>query len=781
MKKSNINVLLVALTSAVALAACNSGSSPTPTPTPSPTPAPTPTPTPAPTPTPTPVPGESGVYALSGTVLSATYSTTPSTNTWVNYTSGTTNRIVGAVSGESSALLLDTNSLATGTAISTQTMTYGLYTTTGGQVVNSGRTLPVLVTVAAQTTAVTYLPAIASNQSASSGSGSIVVAPYTALSTGNGTVTGSIYKMYSITAAGIPTAFTSYNNISGINTPLVTVPSNTVVAFVNGMYYAYNAAGANTLLQSSDGINWQQITNNTVLNAGATNIATVVQVSGTVFAALDEDGGLYLGSSPANLTYISATSANGFIGSTGNGTLFVGTDKTGASNTVNTYTPTATALGAVIATNTASIGAIDTVNTGTTLVFAGDAIYFSGRSGFATKMVVNSNVITAPVHAVTDSQTIDTYLYADPANGGFLFALGSSLMQVNNNNTLADNSGGGNTNNGSISNITSVNSTTGFATFTNLPTGYSFTSSTNPVTGVLTLPVGFAGTTSGYMLALNNGAILVSSANGFVPAATVMSPITGQFSGGMPASLTKLFSANSSYLTTDATNLYYSSNNGTSWTAITPADVFGTGTAATLNINTSANGLYFITVTNSATASQNGTYQTATPQTLSSWIKINGIPAQAQPTYWNDTYYVLTNGSTDVGVYNPTTGQTVINPNVLPQNAVNVGGTYNVAYNGSSYALAQVNSNYLWTSADLIGGVAGWTQNIASFTGVNGAVLASETFLGPIVWTGKVWVVTGAAGNMYTAATPTNFAVGTYTTAQGIVTAVNGGTSFNLF
>ena len=781
MKKSNINVLLVALTSTVALAACGSGTSSSPAPIPTPIPNPTPTPAPTPSPTPTPVPGESGVYAFSGTVLSATYSTTPSTNTWVNYTSGTTNRIVGAVSGESSALLLDTSSLATGTAVSTQTMTYGLYTTTGGQVVNSGRTLPVSVTVAAQTTAVTYLPAIGSNQSASSGSGSVVVAPYTALSTGDGTVAGSIYKMYSVTAAGVPTSFAGYYGLNGAYNVQSVVPPTTVVAFVNGMYYAYNVAGANTLLQSSDGINWQQITNNTVLNAGATNIATVVQVSGTVFAALDEDGGLYLGSSPANLTYISATSANGFIGSTGNGTLFVGTDKTGASNTVNTYTPTATALGAVIATNTASIGAIDTVNTGTTLVFAGDAIYFSGRSGFATKMVVNSNVITAPVHAVTDSQTIDTYLYADPANGGFLFALGSSLMQVNNNNTLADNSGGGNTNNGSISNITSVNSTTGFATFTNLPTGYSFTSSTNPVTGVLTLPVGFAGTTSGYMLALNNGAILVSSANGFVPAATVMSPITGQFSGGMPASLTKLFSANSSYLTTDATNLYYSSNNGTSWTAITPADVFGTGTAATLNINTSANGLYFITVTNSATASQNGTYQTATPQTLSTWVKINATPANVTYNYWGGQYYQLTDGTSNVGVYKTTTNQTTIYDNVLPQNAVNVGGAYNVGYSGSSYALAQVGSNYLWTSADLIGGVAGWTQNVSTFTGVGGAALSGETFLGPLTWTGKVWVATGAAGNLYTATVPTLFTVGIYTNATGGTAPVNGGVASGLF
>jgi hypothetical protein len=141
----------------------------------------------------------------------------------------------------------------------------------------------------------------------------------------------------------------------------------------------------------------------------------------------------------------------------------------------------------------------------------------------------------------------------------------------------------------------------------------------------------------------------------------------------------------------------------------------------------------------------------------------------------------LTDGTSNVGVYETTTNQTTIYNNVLPQNAVNVSGAFNVAYNGSSYALAQVNSNYLWTSADLIGGIAGWTQNTAAFTGVNGATLSSETFLGPLMWTGKVWVATGAAGNVYTATAPTTFTVGTYTSITGATTVVNGGTASGLF
>ena len=80
-----------------------------------------------------------------------------------------------------------------------------------------------------------------------------------------------------------------------------------------------------------------------------------------------------------------------------------------------------------------------------------------------------------------------------------------------------------------------------------------------------------------------------------------------------------------------------------------------------------------------------------------------------------------------------------------------------------------------------IGGISGWTQNSAAFTGVNGVALSSEQFSGPLTWTGKVWVATGAAGNIYTATAPTAFAVGTYTNTQGVVTAVNGGAASGLF
>ena len=49
MKNQKLNYLLIALSSALCLSACNSGTSPSPSPTPTPTPTPSPSPTPTPT------------------------------------------------------------------------------------------------------------------------------------------------------------------------------------------------------------------------------------------------------------------------------------------------------------------------------------------------------------------------------------------------------------------------------------------------------------------------------------------------------------------------------------------------------------------------------------------------------------------------------------------------------------------------------------------------------------------------------------------------------------
>lgn len=784
MKKSNMNVLLVALTSAVALAGCGSGSSPTPAPTPTPVPTPSPTPSPTPTPTPTPVPGESGVYALAGSGINATYSTSPSTNAWTNFASGTNQPFVAGVASESAALLLSTGTNANAVAVSgTTTVSYGIFGTAGAQVASKNTSIPVTVRVNnanANANTVT-LPAIPARQIASNGSNAVVLIATAATVNGAGAnkvIAGSTpntFNLYTISSAGVPTALAGYYNLNGAYTSLAnaSVQSDAAVFFVNGMYYAYNVTVDQQLLQSSDGVTWQQITNNTSLQNGGGYLENVVQVSGSVFAAVDDNGNLYLGSSPANMTYIADVtfSDNGdFIAANGTGVLYTYGDSN-HSTQLATYTPTATTLGSVTAVSTSLA---TTLPVG--LVFAGANVYTANSlqpfaAGTLSAVTISGSTITQAdplASTVTADGTLASPIVAQnglgaAASGRFL-AMGSKVLVFNSNTQSIGGTGAG-----EVAAISAV-AASGAATYNNLPTG----------TGVTA--VGFAGTTKSYMLALSNGDVLVSSANGFVQASTVLEPVTGD--GAM---LSQLAATNTSYLASDVDvptspssgNLYYSADNGTSWTTITPTD-FGNGASA-LSILYSFDGLYTINIVGNGSAV--GAYQTATPQILSTWVKVNTIPIQARPTYWDGTYYAFINGSNDVGVYNPTTDNTIINVGVLPQNAVYLGrSTYNIGYSGSSYALAQVSSNYLWTSDNLIGGIAGWTQNTAVFTGVNGAVLPSETFSGGIVWTGEVWVVTGSSGNMYTTTlTPTAFTVGTYTNTQGVVTAVNAGASSGLF
>lgn len=177
---------------------------------------------------------------------------------------------------------------------------------------------------------------------------------------------------------------------------------------------------------------------------------------------------------------------------------------------------------------------------------------------------------------------------------------------------------------------------------------------------------------------------------------------------------------------------------------------------------------------------------------MSTWVQVSSIPTQSEPTYWGGTYYLLGYGAalsnTNVGVYNPATGQILANDNVLPQST----NGKNVNYNGSTFALAQLNSNYLWTSTNLVAGPSAWTQNVATFTGVNGVSLSGK-FSSSLTWNGKVWVATATAtaatslalnnlrgnvqANLYTAKDVTAFAVGTYTSPTGVTTAVSGNTT----
>lgn len=103
MKKTHINLLLVALSSATVLAACNSGSSPSP----APAPTPSPSPSPSPSPTPAPTPAESGVAALKNVAYSMSYSQAPSTGAFTLYSSGDVATLGSVALGNTNSVAVD--------------------------------------------------------------------------------------------------------------------------------------------------------------------------------------------------------------------------------------------------------------------------------------------------------------------------------------------------------------------------------------------------------------------------------------------------------------------------------------------------------------------------------------------------------------------------------------------------------------------------------------------------------------------------------------------------
>lgn len=788
MKSQKINCLLIALSAALCLSACASGTSSSPTPTPTPSPSPTPTP-PAPTPTPTPVAGESGVYAVSVFSLSMSFATQPSAANWVNFTSGTTNSIAGLVATESRIALLDRPAV---TAADTSSQ-YNIYGGTQIQLIAANTSLPVTITGGAGADGV--LPLIPATQIATNGNNVVVAAP----STVDNAYAVSAYTLYTITADGKPSAITNYLNTNGTSTALAPVAAQPVVVFINGMYYAYNVV-AGSVLYSQNGTTWQQA----LITGGAgSNINNVVQVSGNTFA-LQTGVSLFLGSGPFNFgtsPTISFDNSNDFIAANGNGYLYT-YDNSDYPGQIAAYTPIAVSLGAPVALSTASLPRPQQ------MILAGNNIYLLSTTGALELAPINGNTISAPVIAQTTTKTPPTYLQAPPAFGGFIATMGSQVLMVNNQNTYADYNGGdisAVTNNGSISAVSAVNPSNGVASFVNLATGMNLSNDTvnNPIPSRQTLIAGFAGTQTNYMMALTNGGVLVSSESGFVEAAPILHPLDGTTGEGMPADLNQLVSTNGSYLAADSNysgngvNLYFSDNDGASWTDIPAASlpVYPSNGP----IITTQNGYYFIIF-----EGEGKMYQTATPQNLASWVQVSNIPLVTNSTkinkqaqakglnshqlntsfigspykYYNGTYYEFY-GDTSLGVYNQTTGETAIIDGILPQD------TYyeNVAYNGTTFAIAQEFSNYIWTSSSLTGGSTSWTQNAATFNGINGT-MDINSGINSFLWTGKTWILgnslvggslgTPPSGYVFSSTNLTTWNAAVYTSPVAVTTYVNG-------
>jgi hypothetical protein len=486
----------------------------------------------------------------------------------VNYTSGTTNSIAGLVATESKMLVLDRLAVAGGDT----SAQYNIYGGTQAQLVAANTSLPVTIDGGANTDGL--LPTINALQIATNGSNAVVAAP----STMDFVYTVTGYTLYTIAANGQPTVINSYYNTSGASTPLAPTAEQPLVVFINGMYYAYNVV-AGSVLYSQNGTTWQQAL---ITGAVGSSITNIVQVSGSVFA-LQSGSDIYLGSGPFTFATTPATTIASIefnLASNGNGKLYI-FDENSNPNKLACYTPTSSSLGAMVA-NSSNNAIIPK-----SLLFANNNLYAVVLSSndsntlLTYPLQVNGNNIIVGANPLTASvSSPNSAIYTYSANGGFVRSSGKQLLVINGNTTYAEYSSADSNNNGAIAAVSLLDFNTGLASITNLPTGMNYTSAADPLTNRQTLIAGFAGTQSGYMLALTNGDVLVSSESGFVQASPILHPLDGTSGEGMPADVEQLVSTNGTYLAADrgdtssgGGNLYFSANNGASWTDIPAASL----------------------------------------------------------------------------------------------------------------------------------------------------------------------------------------------------------------
>ena len=318
-------------------------------------------------------------------------------------------------------------------------------------------------------------------------------------------------------------------------------------------------------------------------------------------------------------------------------------------------------------------------------------------------------------------------------NGYFLLANSSNGIQGK---LINDITSPVSAHNGNLTVISSINYAESIVTYNNLPSGK-----------VNVEVEGFTGTPGGYMVALIDGAILVSTESGFAAATTILNNSAPDTIVGLNSTGNGTFLANAQ-LTINGVpgsgNLYYTANYANTWTAIPLADLplaNNQGALVGATVTTSGD-LYIITTTD---GTNQVSYQTATPLLLATWVPLPIVYSQGVKNL-NGSLYAFTNNSESVGIYNQNSGQFDYTASALPTNYVSGG---NIASNGSYFAQAQPNTHNIWTSGNIL---SNWISTTAVFTPDdsfnNNVVLIND---------GKVWVTNGGGSNIYTSTDGVNF------------------------
>ncbi len=629
-------------------------------------------------------------------------STAPSTNNWSSYISGTTSSIVAMAANSAATLVFDGTSLLLS---------------------NNNNN---------QFTHLNFTGNSANFASITAGSNEFVMYTNT--------------QMWNVTNNGVVTA---------ANFPLATAKISSV-AYLNNTYFAYT--NESTVYSSINGLNWE-------LASAAQNIQPFTQVLqlGTDLyigkIAPDLENGnipnLWLGTSPTNfnpesqflLNFFNVPAQVNFIATDGNNNLYINETVFATNATVRLYK-----IYSVTQLNTGPIVetfAVPGGNSGfikpSNVFITPDTIYIPT----ATTTTESGNVInpfgpsalTATPNTQSPSVTT-TLLGSQTQTNGQIYTIQNSglLVAPVSSGIYAGNNGGNLTFIANASNPSQP-------VYKVLPSGESATYAT------------LIGNTASFMLLFNNGGAMINTGSGFIPV-TAISDTTHTTSVAInnilsAGSLNGTFLVQATSLNTAGNgNLYFSNNNGQSWTTISESDLInahlGTLIESGVSIN-QINKVYNITTNNDGIVT---TYQTTTPTNLATWVL---APTPTPLLSINGTSYALYADSNQVGALN--NGQYTIITDALPQNYFKSG---NIAYNNNqTIALAQggtvveavdkiAGSNYLWTASTANNSWLAsnnWLLNQVSFY-ANGVQLINENFnqFTPVLlWNGKMWFTYGNA------------------------------------
>lgn len=532
------------------------------------------------------------------------------------------------------------------------------------------------------------------------------------------------------------------------------------IEYFSGTLYAYLANSQ--VYTSTDGMSW-------TLSSTAQNVqafTNVIQLNTNLFAAMtapdlgSSNPNLWLGSSPTNFNSTAINNFFGvpaqvnFIATNGNGSLYLNETIGFTQKTIREYfiqNASQVSTNAIIQVISLP-SSLSTTQKPTSLYFANNNIYLNSGT-VATSANPTNNIIdpTGPtaltVAPNVNAATVTTQLLNAQAQT-------NGILSTNQGNNLIVAPGNSTTNSGFLTMITNTSN----------PNSPSY----SPLaTGNGTTYAAFIGSLGQYMLIFNNGSTLLGSNNSFQPGAPIVNTTNSSLS--VPVTqVTSAASVNGSYLaqaSSTSSDLYFSQN-GSSWSMISQAALttanLGTLAESAISSN-NYSGLYYI-------KTSTGSYQTATPSSLSTWVSAP-VPTPIFQISGNQyTLYPNTNSLGTLGSSN----QYTVTDNVLPQNYESSG---NVAYNGQTIALAQgptivqqagkyAGSNYIWTNSSFTS--AGWVLNIANFTTSSGQSLPNEYFnVAPVLlWTGKVWIT---EGNGNTLLNPT-YTPGNIYSSQSITT-----------